>query len=1118
MSTNNTFNDMDEAQGHILELIGNLEDKGKIDDATIRDLKEKVDYLFGETFKDMTTIQHDLKDVLISFKSGRLTSDQFERLIMSEAERSGFLAAMAEKLNEKLESLFEMMATIIDAIEGGDEISDTKISSLFLDMGNVMDSVRSLSKVITTPSQAVSSSITKVTLDLKKSDEKYNREMEQIIVIEKRTSTESKSQENRESKSENVAENSKTKHANDENTDSSIEAGIRKPRLLQLGSPGRMSIRALKSPTRELEEDTISVASNFRVNVRSETGSQTIHSGPIVQQHNERGERSQTPNKSKRKSDDNIHNSHHTHTHTHTQTTTKTTSSNDDDSPERRQTEVVDPTQFNNLKINGAPAALVFPKSSKESRTSPSRTGSLLGNPQVVEQMSKAAELKAVIDTTFLEQEMKRIKAIEESILVKEASLEEREKAMAKKLKKMEKELQKKDKEIQRLNSYTKSPKSSIRKSLNDDVDKVSPDKPTADADISGKAILENYEVELSTPKKSLSVMGSSYKKEKSQKDAFADDFINLSAPNTPGVPVIEQLSNDFFAPASDGLQFQVPALNLIPEDQIGRPQLKGSSVQEPLTPDSVSVSTILGSYHAPLNMNAPPRNSDLILIYPPSTKDQVTTTDDIDDVLGPLPVKPKVDDFNDDIFDDPSRPTTGQLPLVSQVGTGLLAVRTYRNIPPRNFKGELKESKNPLVLLHDEYYDELSNIFRARLMNAAVDDKTTKSLDFAKSMFASIIPTLEKIDNACAVCVLEGESCAQIIDTLILWLEQKDYSIEKYNDALMSLYKKTGEIESMKLWTDVQLVEYRSIFEKFNASNIHCLPALLQKCNEFQISYKLFLSCQGKSLDMMKRIEVIKARVSKYKLSKAPSVNMMLQDKSQISNSNGTFKIEEIIRLENIISKLQDELAFVEADRDELNLEVFRVMQEGDKTPGAFLFFAGLHDQSTIKVFQQLALQLNQIKGFAECNTYMDFATLRKRLLVCISTIPTVEKFIDKYASLYKKWTQRRLEAFTDRGMIGGVADEGHVCPMCNCDNRENNFLQVPKFSTLKKPKEDPKKIIEERRLKARIAELVYEERLRSSGTSLPVLQTSKSTNDLQVPRRSIVIKTPTAPPQSGI
>jgi len=263
----------------------------------------------------------------------------------------------------------------------------------------------------------------------------------------------------------------------------------------------------------------------------------------------------------------------------------------------------------------------------------------------------------------------------------------------------------------------------------------------------------------------------------------------------------------------------------------------------------------------------------------------------------------------------------------------------------------------------------------------------------------------------------------------------------------------------------------------------------------------------------MMKRIEVIKARVAKYKLSKAQSVNMMmLQDRSLISAGNNSFRIEEIIRLENTISKLQDELSFVEADREELNLEVFRVMQEGDKTPGAFLFFAALHDQSTIKVFQQLALQLNQLKGFAECNTYMDFTTLRKRLLVCISTIPTVEKFIDKYASLYKKWTQRRLEAFTDRGMVGGIADEGHVCPMCSCDNRENNSLLGPKPKSLKKSAEDPKKNLEERRLKARIAELVLEERIRSSGSSLPGIQTSKSTNDLQVPRRSIVIKTPTA------
>jgi hypothetical protein len=404
--------------------------------------------------------------------------------------------------------------------------------------------------------------------------------------------------------------------------------------------------------------------------------------------------------------------------------------------------------------------------------------------------------------------------------------------------------------------------------------------------------------------------------------------------------------------------------------------------------------------------------------------------------------------------------------------------------------------------------------------MNAAIDNKNTKSIELSKDIFGSIIPTLEKIDNSYNISIIEIESCNQIIDTLILWLEQKDYSIEKYNNILINLYKKTGEIESIKLWGDIQLTEYRCIYEKFNISNIYCLPILLQKCQEYQYSYQLFLSCQGKSLDIMRNIDIIKSRILKYKLSKVQSINNMiiLQDKSIISNSinggggGGSYKIEEIIRLENIISQLQDELAFVEADRDELNLEVFRVMQEGDKTPGAFLFFACLYDHSTIKVFQQLALQLNQIKGFAECNTYMDFATLRKRLLVCISTIPTVEKFVDKYAALHKKWTQRRLEAFTDRGMIGGIADEGHVCPMCTCDNRENNSIQAPKPKIIKKTKEEPKKNLEERRLKARIAELVMEERIRSAGT-MPGVQTSKSTNDLQVPRRSIVIKTPTAP-----
>ena len=770
MST--TFNDMNEAQAHMLELIDNLEDK-QIDDNQVKELKEKVDELFGESFKDMTLIQSDLKEILISYKSGRLTSDQFERMIISEAERSGFLVAMAEKLHLKLEKLFDMMATIIDAIECGDEISDTRISSLFLDMNNVMDSVKSISKVITTPSQSVSSSIMKLTLDLQKSDEKYNKEIEQITIIEeKKASLESKSfHEHKENNKEHIENNNKYHHQDKEhgqNTDSSNDAGIRMPRMLQKRSPGRMSIRANRSPQRDLEEDTISLASSFRVNVRVEAGCQTFHSGPIQTNSNFELEtdrpRTSTPNKKRNKDNNQTRTNSHTHT---TLTHTKTSSNEEfDDSPERKQVEV-DPAEFSNLKISGAPAMLVFPKSVKESgKRSPTRKNSTTITVSQLEQVAKAAEHNVIIDTNFLEGEMKRIKAIEDSVLIKEKTLEERESYVEKKLKKMEKELLKKDREIQRLNSYMKSPVASSRKVFNEEKKDIA---VIPSPDISAKNILENYEEEISPSKrKVLTIQGSSLKKGGDSSDVTKVnevDFMNLSNPPSPmnPSPIKVEVQNNTEPPIGGGgdLEFQIPALNLVTEEQRGRPQLiDTASMHEPLTPDSQSVSTILGSYKAPLHFDAPTfKSSDLILIYPPSVKNQTTSTDDIETMLGPLlsKVPNKIEDFNDDIFDDPSRPATGQLPLVSQVGNGLLAVRTYRSIPPRDLKGEVKDSKNPLILLHNEFHDVLSNAFRARLISAAADDNTTKSIELAKTIFASIIPNLEKIDNVCAITLLEG-------------------------------------------------------------------------------------------------------------------------------------------------------------------------------------------------------------------------------------------------------------------------------------------------------------------------------------------------------------------------
>ena len=117
------------------------------------------------------------------------------------------------------------------------------------------------------------------------------------------------------------------------------------------------------------------------------------------------------------------------------------------------------------------------------------------------------------------------------------------------------------------------------------------------------------------------------------------------------------------------------------------------------------------------------------------------------------------------------------------------------------------------------------------------------------------------------------------------------------------------------------------------------------------------------------------------------------------------------------------------------MNVEVFRVMQETDRTPGALLFFAALHDPVVVSVLQQLVLQLTLLKGFSDGSAHVDFPEVRKRLQVCLSCVPSVDRLVQRYSGLHKKWTQNRLGVFTNRGLSGGSSDATNLCPLCNND-----------------------------------------------------------------------------------
>ena len=152
-------------------------------------------------------------------------------------------------------------------------------------------------------------------------------------------------------------------------------------------------------------------------------------------------------------------------------------------------------------------------------------------------------------------------------------------------------------------------------------------------------------------------------------------------------------------------------------------------------------------------------------------------------------------------------------------------------------------------------------------------------------------------------------------------------------------------------------------------------------------------------------------------------------------SIAEASVSLDDAIALEVEVERLTRELGQAEEEIDDLNLEVFRVMQEADRTPAALLFFSALHDPVLLSVLQQLVLQLTQLKGFADGSAHVDFLEVRKRLQVCLSCAPSIERLVQRYSVLHKKWTANRLGVFTNRGLTGGSGDATNLCPMCNND-----------------------------------------------------------------------------------
>lgn len=140
----------------------------------------------------------------------------------------------------------------------------------------------------------------------------------------------------------------------------------------------------------------------------------------------------------------------------------------------------------------------------------------------------------------------------------------------------------------------------------------------------------------------------------------------------------------------------------------------------------------------------------------------------------------------------------------------------------------------------------------------------------------------------------------------------------------------------------------------------------------------------------------------------------------------------QELQELRNEIEELKEQLAEAKEEFEDQEVEMLELLQERDRSPDALLFFAIMHDPSYMQNLQQLVLQVKHLRTFADGTGHMDFITLRKRLQVCCVLTPSLEKLCERYALMYQKWSNFRLNWFSARKLNGGSADAFNSCPLC--------------------------------------------------------------------------------------
>lgn len=409
--------------------------------------------------------------------------------------------------------------------------------------------------------------------------------------------------------------------------------------------------------------------------------------------------------------------------------------------------------------------------------------------------------------------------------------------------------------------------------------------------------------------------------------------------------------------------------------------------------------------------------------------------------------------------------------------------------IPPdKDILSSIASSENPLLDLYTHYGPLIREDWRLKLLHTSVMEATTiKTPKLVLRIFSLVENELQKFQEEAFKTLRHLIVCEKSGLSLIK-LKQTD-QLDSFIDSVVEFLKSLGELEAKYVDLELKGTEYRRMFELL-------LPRKIQLGEEgkteFENCYKLFTVCQSKTSEFHNRLKTLKQACERSKLTEnVENIHSFYTGHGDRNSSKGHFKDsimddeQSLITSQSIISEYHDSIGqgdeedgdhengviqttsrrsmnhskgrkganntlsvdnihaamktikFLQEEIEMLKIDLFESEQQQDRTPGALLFFTALYDPAAVSAMTNTIMELKAMRSVCDGSEYIDFHSLRKRLLVCVSNMPSIDRFVNKFQKMHSSWTQSRAKLFSSRNQAGGDADTTYACPLCCNDSR---------------------------------------------------------------------------------